>query len=316
MRFLSTLAVLVALVAFTGVHAQQSRSSAQAAGSSLANDLLQSGSISPNTSIQTGGQQGSTNVWGSAYTGTADPTLTGKQSSDSMVGLGNQARTDASTSFKGYTQSRMDQASQATYFLDKNPVLKPTLSSSDPLFSTSNLNATDIFASSSNTVCTQQTVATHQDNRETYTCTQTYNPYVVSCSTSTQVISNGSQLSCVSTRFSCFSGSGDCCAITLSCNGDGSGVITYQDCCGYSYNVYIASAQQLINGVTINPAGASLVCNSSGGCTENMVDYYCSNPAAPIASYPGANSFSVGIKKLFTTVQTNNCSALEGLAAP
>lgn len=161
--------------------ATQSKTDAQAAGLAIGTSTLTTGTLSPSTTSQTATTAGAGNVWGASYTGTADSTLTGKQGSTSMIGLGNKATTDASQNFNGYNQSRDDQGSQATYFLNKHSVLKPTFSSNDPMFRTDNLKTPDVFASSSATNCKQKTTSTTYDNTEKYACTQSYNPYVLSC---------------------------------------------------------------------------------------------------------------------------------------
>lgn len=190
MRHSLTLTLLLALTTGSVVHAQgQSRTSAQAAGAALG-ATAQTGKLAPSTLVTEGATPGPTNVWGAGYTAQPDTTQTNKVNSGSMVGIGNQARTEATTSFKGYTGARADQASQATYFLDKNPILKPIISSTDPLFNTTNLQNA-VFSSQSSTICQQEVVKTKTDPDEIFKCLQSYSPYKLTCARTMSPICEG-----------------------------------------------------------------------------------------------------------------------------
>lgn len=105
-----------------------------------------------------------------------------------MIGVGNNAKNKSVAGFKQYDGARDDQANQATYFLNRNPVLKPTISPNDPMINPSNLAVVpDIFASSSTKVCKQTAITTLLDNAEINTCTETFNPYVIPCSNDVSV---------------------------------------------------------------------------------------------------------------------------------
>lgn len=184
MRKLPTIAAILALAIMPGMAAaQQSPSQAQAAGKALGAASLQSGRLTPAESNRASQNTGSSNVWGGAYTGNPDSTLTAKQSETSMIGIGNKAINESVSSFQGYNTSRDDQASQATYFLTKNPVLKPTISPQDPMIPAAHSGiGTQVFASSSTTECKQVDVTTPRDPNEIYSCLETYQPYVVPCS--------------------------------------------------------------------------------------------------------------------------------------
>lgn len=256
----------------------QTRTQAQAHGSSLAESALGSGALSPAATVNAGTQQGSANVWGGAYTGAADPALTGKSTSGSLLTVGNQARQKAVAEHQGYNNSRDGQSSQATYFLDRNPTHKPTLSPNDPLFSTSNLNSHTAFLSSSSRVCRQETTPGRTATEE-YKCIQSYDPYVITCSNTTQVAPAGTELACVNTSFLCIAGAGSCCTTTLTCNGtNATATIQYRDCCGYNYQITIDSANKLRDGVVINPAGANVRCDAGGNCQMNFANYLCATP--------------------------------------
>jgi len=309
--------MLTVALSSTLAMAQQTRSQAQGEGLSMGKSLLNSGPLTPAAQASTATRQGSQNVWGPAYQGQADPDQTSRATSGTLFGVGNDARAKANAGFDGFSNTRERQANEAVHFLDRNPVLKPNLSPQDTLFSTTTLKPPAEFASSTHKVCKQETVHTTLTGQEAYHCIQSFDPYVITCSTVTQVVSTGSKLQCENKSFSCIPNSSRCCSISITCNSvNNSATIAYKDCCGYQFTTHVADADQLRNGLTINPAGANLRCNASGACVENFADYYCDNPTESIGYYPGVNAFSLGLKKLFGTTQTNNCGPLEGLAAP
>ena len=182
-----SLAFTVALF-LPGAHAgkTQSRAAAQADGASVGGQALKTGPLTPQASNTTGTTPGASNIWGSTYTGAADATLTKKQDSSSLIGIGNEARSDAVSSFQGYNANRDTQASQATYFLDRNPVLKPQISPTDPMLNTSNVTGSAGFGSSTQKVCSQETTTPQRKGQE-FSCFQSYLPYVVTCTTKANV---------------------------------------------------------------------------------------------------------------------------------
>lgn len=225
MRHSLTLALLLALSTGSLVHAQgQSRTSAQAAGAALG-ATAQTGKLAPSTLVTEGSAPGPANVWGAGYTAQPDATQTNKVNSGSMIGIGNQARVEATTSFKGYTGARDDQASQATYFLDKNPVLKPIISSSDPLFNTTNLHNA-VFSSQSSTTCQQEVVKTKTDPDEIFKCLQSYSPYKLTCARTMTAVCGGGGDGCDSGGIVPGSWVGDM-ATTFTNGGDGNYILNY-----------------------------------------------------------------------------------------
>jgi hypothetical protein len=146
MKNLFNLMALTLTMSCSIVGAQQSRTQAQGDGLSIGKTLLNNGPLTPSAQSSTATTQGPQNVWGGAYTGQADAGQTSKATSGTLFGVGNQARSQANSGFQGYSNSRDKQSNDAVYFLDKNPILKPTLSVQDPMFSTANLNPPAEFA--------------------------------------------------------------------------------------------------------------------------------------------------------------------------
>lgn len=165
----------------------QSRTAAQADGMAVGSSALSTGPMTPQAMSNSATTPGTSNVWGSAYTGSPDQTLTQKQGASSLIGIGNEARSTAVSTFSGYNNDRSTQASQATYFLDRNPVLKPQLSSSDPIFNTSKIvDSSGLFASTTQKTCKQETTTPPRTSQE-YSCFQSYLPYVVTCTSTANV---------------------------------------------------------------------------------------------------------------------------------
>jgi hypothetical protein len=188
MRVLRIVMLALTLMPAAGVIAQ-TQQAAQAEGSNFGASARTSGPLTPSALTSAATTQGADNVWGSGYTGQADSALTGQANAPSMIGIGSNARNKSVTGFTSYNDNRADQANQATYFLDINPPLKPTLSAGDPMLSTSNINgSTDIFASSTAKVCKQETITQALDNKNIQTCSETFNPYVISCSKDTSIV--------------------------------------------------------------------------------------------------------------------------------
>ena len=172
----------------------------QAAGKALGDALTTSGGLTKSALSTLATTPGASNVWGTAYTGTADPALTGTATSPSMIGVGTTSINKTVAGFTGYTNVRADQADQAAVFLKKNPISKTTLSPTDALANTTRFNsssATDLFASSTTKSCRQQSLTAKLDGNITYTCQETYDPYVIPCA-KTKNVSFVKVPSCVS----------------------------------------------------------------------------------------------------------------------
>lgn len=186
MRILRILLLALALTPLYGVHAQtkQTPAAAQSAGNSLGNSAITSGPLTPAASSSMATTPGAQNVWGSSYTGNADPAMTGQSNASSMIAVGNNAKNKSVNGFKQYDGKRDDQANQATYFLNRTPVLKPTISTTDPMVVAAHSGVGQpVFASSTEKVCKQTEVKTTYDNSTISTCLETYTPYVVPCET-------------------------------------------------------------------------------------------------------------------------------------
>lgn len=191
MRHLKLVCAILALAHCTGAYAQTTaakKQQAQADGLALGAASRGSGSLTPQALSNSASAQGASNVWGVNYNGNADPSLTGLSNSSSMIEIGSNARNKSVGGFKKYDGARGDQANQATYFLDKNHVLKPTISPDDPIMNPNNLGVVpDIFSSNSTKICKQTSISTKLDDKTVYTCSETFNPYVVSCSEDVQI---------------------------------------------------------------------------------------------------------------------------------
>lgn len=189
MRLFTSIAVILSLALISGAStAQQSPSQAQAEGLSLGSASLQNGRLTPSESNKTAQTSGTSNVWGGSYSGNPDTALTTKQNEPSMIGIGNKAINESVSSFGGYNKNRDDQASQATYFLNRNPVLKPSIAPDDSMIKGAHSGiGEDIFISSKEKECKQVTVTTPLDPNELYSCLETYSPYVVPCNSDSNV---------------------------------------------------------------------------------------------------------------------------------
>ena len=156
---------------------------AQALGTTVGNQALSSGPLTPNDLNVKGSTPSATeNVWGAEFTGGTNPDQTEKVRAPSMIGVGNEAKTTAHTNFTSYNNDRAKQAEQATVFLTTRTNAKPILSSDDPIFRSVNvLKNNPTFASGSEAGCTQPQFTTNYVSDATYTCTQSYTTYTSSC---------------------------------------------------------------------------------------------------------------------------------------
>ncbi|WP_206744503.1 hypothetical protein [Rhodoferax antarcticus] len=169
----------------TPANAAAAAAAAQADGQALGNTQL-SGPATPAVLIPMGATPGANNIMGSQYTGSADPALTGLVTNPSLVVTGGAAKTTSVNGFTGYTNNRLDQSNQAAYFVTQTPILVPSVPISDPLRTIATLPiATAPFVSSTSApVCGANFTTTPIDTSQAHTCTESYIPYVVSCSSS------------------------------------------------------------------------------------------------------------------------------------
>ncbi|WP_287600058.1 hypothetical protein [Thiothrix sp.] len=150
------------------------------------------------------------------------------------------------------------------------------------------------------------------DSKANYQCDQTINAYeTLSCDEAgVDCTVTGQELKCVPVSKTCIAGGGSCCMVNISCNGNTVN-IAHSDCCGYSYNKSVSNVNTFISGVSYNPAGARIVCSSSGSCAMSFENYYCSNPNVSIGSYPNVNAFNFNTKPLFSCTTGGGCEGLE-----
>lgn len=135
--------------------------------------------VKPDALINAGSTVGANNAWGTQYTGTVPASLTDKSTSTSLISVGNTARTTSVTGFTGYNSNRQDQANQSNYFLSRGPVVKPTISQTEPW-----LNSATASISSSAIdprVCQPTPAADTPQKVSDNTCQETYSPYIVPC---------------------------------------------------------------------------------------------------------------------------------------
>ena len=135
--------------------------------------------VKPDALINAGSTVGANNAWGTQYTGTVPASLTDKSTSTSLISVGNTARTTSVTGFTGYNSNRQDQANQSNYFLSRGPVVKPTISQTEPWLT----SATASISSSAidPRVCQPIPAADTPQKVSDNTCQETYNPYIVPC---------------------------------------------------------------------------------------------------------------------------------------
>ncbi|MDD5395012.1 MAG: hypothetical protein PHE17_18490 [Thiothrix sp.] len=145
-----------------------------------------------------------------------------------------------------------------------------------------------------------------------YQCDQTINAYETLSCDDAGVSCNvtGQELKCVPVSKTCIAGGGSCCMVNISCNGS-SATISHYDCCGYSYSKTISSVNSFLSGISYNPAGAKITCNSSGSCSMSFENYYCNNPSVSIGHYANANSFNLNTSPIFSCTTGGGCEGLE-----
>ena len=176
-------ALSAALYCASSAALAMTKEDAQALGTTVGNQALSSGPLTPNDLNVKGSTPSATeNVWGAEFTGGTNPDQTEKVRAPSMIGVGNEAKTTAHDNFTSYNNDRAKQAEQATVFLTTRTNAKPILSSEDPIFRSVNvLKNNPTFASASEAGCTQPQFTTNYDSNATYTCTQSYTTYTSSC---------------------------------------------------------------------------------------------------------------------------------------
>jgi hypothetical protein len=187
MKWMVALGACLALAHSIGALAQtattpQTATQNQAAGLAFGASMNSSTTLSPSASAILATTPGANNVWGTAYTGTAEPALTGSATSSSMIGIGTTSVNKSVAGFTGYNNNRDQQADQAAVFLKTKPLSVPTFLANDPLRTIPvTSTATDPFASSSSTTCHQTTLTSPLDSASTYVCQETNNPYTHTC---------------------------------------------------------------------------------------------------------------------------------------
>lgn len=182
-------------------HAQTSLQASQAQGLAVGSSLSQTMNAQSLSNQAT--QQGSTNVMGSQYAGSAPQNLKDKSTSTSLFNVGNESRITSTTQVSGqndasrydpkrpeevkYSANRDNQSNEAVYFLDKHPQVKPAFDPNDPLTKSSSYAMNQsTFASSTQKNC-QQVTTTQPATVETLSCLMTYSPYIYSCTTENTV---------------------------------------------------------------------------------------------------------------------------------
>lgn len=150
------------------------------------------------------------------------------------------------------------------------------------------------------------------DSDANYQCDQTINAYeTLSCDEAgVDCTVTGQELKCVPVSKTCIAGGSSCCMVNISCNGNTVN-IAHSDCCGYSYNKSVSNVNTFTSGVTYNPAGARIVCSTSGSCSMSFEDYFCNDPSVSIGSYPNVNSFNFNKKPIFSCTTGGGCEGLE-----
>lgn len=135
--------------------------------------------IKPETLINTGATIGPSNVWGTEYTGIVPSSLTDKSSSASLISVGNSARGASVSGFTQYNNIRADQANQSNNFLSRGPVVKPSISPTEPWIAAAHVSmaSTPLI----DRVCQPTPPADTPAKTSENTCNETYVPYIVPC---------------------------------------------------------------------------------------------------------------------------------------
>lgn len=177
---------------------------AQAAGHAAATDPLIEPKYTANVLVTTGSSPstpsasqpyGNGNVWGTATPLQPAPNLpvmSSASSSLSPVAVGNNARNTSVSNVdtrrlatgSAYSSNRDDQADEASYFLTKNPILKPTVSPTDEyvISAHSGIKPGATTPAPNGTACTNTASTPPISPATNKTCQDKYTSYVVICS--------------------------------------------------------------------------------------------------------------------------------------
>ncbi|WP_432263231.1 hypothetical protein [Cupriavidus sp. TMH.W2] len=164
-------------------------------------------------------------------------------------------------------------------------------------------------------ICTMGQVV-QVDAQSNYLCNKNFSQYEPrSCAIDTTCNVTSSQLTCSPATFLCKPGADACCSFVISCNGDGSANVNYNDCCGKNYQTTAVPMGDFANGgvqYNLQP-DSKIYCNNSGSCYIDFSDYLCADPNTSNGFFPNTNQFNLSAKVVFACFDTNNCSELESL---
>jgi hypothetical protein len=152
------------------------------------------------------------------------------------------------------------------------------------------------------------------DADSNFQCRRTVNAYeTLTCDdSSVGCTQTGTTLQCADTSTLCYSGSDSCCWITVTCAGAGtSATVRHGDCCGYTFTQTITNTTEFLSGISYNPAGAKITCDTAGKCKISMEIYYCNNPSASIGHYDNVNSFNMTTRPTWSCTTGGGCEALD-----
>lgn len=300
------LIMLMLVGASLGAAAQMSSADAFNAGKDFANGAKGAAAGSVNTST------GQSKL--PYYSSSAPESQNYQSGRNPITGAGQSKMRSCATmtSPNGFKQQECD----AVNFLAKNSTSRPKYvidKTKDPIITGSKnviANPGSIPGAS-----TQQCRVEKIKNPATYineTCTQTMTTETLTCDEKQMSCSvTGKTLQCTPVSMSCTGGSPNgCCNIYITCYGAAS-LITYKDCCGATYTNTATSPTQFLSGVNYNPAGAKLVCDSSGNCSITFENYYCSSPWYSFQSYGVIGRFTLASKPVFSCLPGGGCESLE-----
>jgi len=298
----------VALLAVIGMASAQ-QISTPADAFNAGKDFANSGKSSAGNAVNTA--TGSANL--PNYSTTAPETANFQNGRSPIGGAGQSKQTQCQTykAANGFEQQECD----AVNFLGKNSTTRPKFNidkATDSIMVGSKIvvgNPGSIPGASS-----QQCRVEKVKNPATYiteTCTESMTTEVLSCDEAfVGCTVTGRKLECRPVSATCIAGGGSCCMVNISCTGSAA-IIQHSDCCGYRYSKTISNVNDFTSGVTYNPAGARITCNSSGSCSMSFENYYCNNPSRSIGSYPNTNAFNLNTTPVFSCIEGGGCEALE-----
>lgn len=235
------------LSTMTPAQAAAAAQAAQAAGKTFGSTSITSGTTTPSNIATKGMAPGGNNIMGGQYTGTADPALMGLSTNPSLVTTGQAAKTASVNGFVGYSNTAADQGNQAAYFVTNTPIPITAISPSDSIAMTAAAPAVPAgIASSSSVICHTTVANTPFDPSIHYTCNETYNQYVTSCSLDKTISIK----------------------TTPACNV----ALTTNTLAGLSHSPTVECNGSLKIVVNLGTIPASTQCHS-GGCNSNYYEY-------------------------------------------